>query len=378
MRVAVVSNLSIRSYLLNVFAAHPEFPAEIVSFPVWKKADCKEYCGIPLTTLGELDACGYDCILIAVSNTVRQAEVLEYLHNICAHDVFILRQTTLNKQWDFLTSHGFDMTRVNRFPENDKAYMAYMEAHVCDYCNLNCSACEHFCPFVKQRRVADIGQYEADMAHLSTILDNIGVFRLLGGEPLLEPALCCEMMRVTRACFPNTELHIVTNGTTLLNLPAFFFERARETGAQIDISLYPPILSQRHEIESKLRSERLVFWMSPPIRTFTRLLSRSETWDADYNNHYCPASGCHLWRNGFLGKCPLTLLMDYFAPQIGREAAEMTGGDAVRVLDERDGWSLVHKMNSPCYMCRMCAVEAQNPIEWRIAGTNPVVSDWFV
>ena len=68
-------------------------------------------------------------------------------------------------------------------------YLSYLEFHVADHCNLNCKYCTHYSPLVEKPVFTDYERFEADFRQLKKLIIDIGVIRIVGGEPLLNPEL---------------------------------------------------------------------------------------------------------------------------------------------------------------------------------------------
>ena len=65
--------------------------------------------------------------------------------------------------------------------------MNYLEHHIVDHCNLNCGGCSHFSPLADPW-FEDFDTFKKDFLQLYDITHgNVGVIRLMGGEPLLHP-----------------------------------------------------------------------------------------------------------------------------------------------------------------------------------------------
>jgi len=107
---------------------------------------------------------------------------------------------------------------------------------------MKCKGCGHYCP-ISPVRYAKLRQHKKDMRRLSQLLRNIRQIRLMGGEPLLHPDPA-SFLRVTRQFFPETDLRFVTNGLLLPKASPVFWKACRETGAVIDLTLYPPMKDQ--------------------------------------------------------------------------------------------------------------------------------------
>ena len=85
----------------------------------------------------------------------------------------------------------------------------YFETHITEACNLKCRGCSHFSVFAKPKH-KDLKEFEREFKRLSEI-EEIGVIRLMGGEPLLNPDFM-EYVRIARRYFPDTVIALVTNG----------------------------------------------------------------------------------------------------------------------------------------------------------------------
>lgn len=90
----------------------------------------------------------------------------------------------------------------------------YLEHHIVDHCNLNCAGCSHFSP-ISDPWFEDIEDFIRDFGKLAEITGSqIGIIRLMGGEPLLHPNLY-EFLISCRELFPRTHIELVTNGLLL-------------------------------------------------------------------------------------------------------------------------------------------------------------------
>lgn len=220
MRIAVIEN-KLKDYIINVFHQHLNSEIELAGFLDWKPQQ-DAYQDIPIGKIEDLEREQYDAILIAVKDNRYLSRLLTYLHNKQMQNVYVVRLFALDKQEDFLREAQpmkLDGMWADRMPEgNEKPYLVHLETHVCDHCNLNCKACNNFSPFVKGPSYADIDQFERDLKRLAELFSGIGRFFLLGGEPLLAPKLCCDMIRCFRKYFPTNELRVLTNATLILSM----------------------------------------------------------------------------------------------------------------------------------------------------------------
>lgn len=115
--------------------------------------------------------------------------------------------------------------------------LKYIEAKLIDSCNFSCRACIPFSNIATEG-VYKIEEFERDVERLADIYENIEIFRLLGGEPLLLHNIC-EYVKVVRKYFNNTNICIVSNGTLIGKLEEKQLDCFRKTQTQFFISIYP-------------------------------------------------------------------------------------------------------------------------------------------
>lgn len=135
-----------------------------------------------------------------------------------------------------------------------------IDVHVVEHCNLNCKGCSHFSSIAKPEFL-DIQAYEKALPHLARIEKSIGQIQLLGGEPLLHPQLS-ELIKITKAYLPNTNINIVTNGVLLVSEQKLkeredFIDACKTNDVLIKISRYPGV--NYEAVEDNLRKAGIKF-----------------------------------------------------------------------------------------------------------------------
>jgi organic radical activating enzyme len=108
----------------------------------------------------------------------------------------------------------------------------YLESDVADHCNLRCKHCTHHSPYM-DRGFYPLSEFQADIHRLANYM-TVDTFRLLGGEPLLNPSLL-EYIRVLRNSELSRNVSIATNGLLLDKCPQSIFDYIDA----IDITIYP-------------------------------------------------------------------------------------------------------------------------------------------
>jgi hypothetical protein len=133
------------------------------------------------------------------------------------------------------------MTNGHQFPPSlDRAYPVVdgriqtrsLEAHVVDHCNLTCADCCSLSPLLPAWQVSP-GELARDLARVARVLAP-RVFKLVGGEPLLHPALV-ELVEITRRSNIAPRISITTNGLLLARTPDALWQAIDA----LTISLYP-------------------------------------------------------------------------------------------------------------------------------------------
>lgn len=379
MRVAVIEN-RLKDYVIDIFNRHQDTEIELINFLEWKPNQ-EQYQGIPIGKIEELYNGQFDIILVAIKENRYLSRLLTYLHKRRIQNVYIVRLFALDMQEDFLDETQpmyLNSMKVDCMPkENEKPYLVHLETHVCDHCNLNCKACNNFSPFVKEPSYADIDQFERDLKRLAELFSGIGRFFLLGGEPLLAPELCCDMIRCYRKYFPVNELRVLTNATLILSMKDEFWDCVRENDVIIHISLYPPVKERIGEIRERLESKKVKYIVFKEVGTFAKRLTLYPFEDEKFNNERCGSGGCHYLRNGELSKCPDAILIDFMA-EGDAELSCLKSNDRIALHEKNDAWKLIERLNDPIDLCKKCTYKRLESIQWERIEGQAKISDWLL
>lgn len=376
MRIAIIEH-RYREYLMDALVAHPEFAGEIVCF-VEENPQRSIVQQIPVISFSELKQQDFDTVLIAESRNQHLSQYLTWLHDENIKNIYIIRLFALDTHADFISGSGFNMTCVDHIPNDEtKAYLVHLETHVCDQCNLNCKACNNFSPFVNEPVCTDIGQFKIDISKLAVSF-RIGRFFLLGGEPLLEPERCCEMVEVFREYFPTTELRLLTNATLIPRMKETFWECLRKNRVLVHISVYPPVVEKLEEIETVLQNNGIQYILAKRIEKFAKHWTLYPFEDEEFNNQKCGSAGCHYLRDGFLAKCPDEVLAGYMAAALDCTPEAIRKEEKIRISSIDDAWSVIRQLNAPCEMCKRCTFQRIEYRLWEPAKKPANPADWLL
>lgn len=124
------------------------------------------------------------------------------------------------------------------------SFLSYLEVHLTDHCNLNCKGCGHFSPICREWFIHP-DDLKRDLEQLKKSVSHIELFRLLGGEPLLNKYLT-ELINIVVQIYPQSKLVLVTNGLLIPKLEERVFDNLKKNNVQIQITAYP---DKRQKIE---------------------------------------------------------------------------------------------------------------------------------
>ena len=251
-----------------------------------------------------------------------------------------------------------------------KPTLTYLETHLTDHCNLNCKGCGHFCP-VADEWYADISQHRRDLKRLAQLFANIATIRLMGGEPLLHPAVC-QFIESTRQYFPNAHLCVVTNGILLPRMTEEFWACCKTNHVTIDLTLYPPLTSRLAEYK-ELAELHNVPLLIREVTRFDAALNCEGNSDPQLAFKKCrERSACIFLRTGTLYVCANPALKDYANKRLGLHLTE----SGVDIYNPRTtGLKIIEELSKPIDNCRFCACD---PIAFDWNVSRGTVAEWDV
>jgi hypothetical protein len=231
-----------------------------------------------------------------------------------------------------------------------KPVLSYLEVHLADHCNLNCSGCSHFSPLA-DKFFANIEQYDRDMKQLSQLMANIKVLRLLGGEPLLHPDVSM-FLDSTRTWFPKANIYLVTNGILLPSMPKEFWESCRRNSISIDLTLYPPLFSKESDLVQLAKSEGITLNV---VKTTTFRFTTNSKGDSELEKGfrrcrkrlYCP-----ILKEGKVYLCAKPAYVHYFNKVFGTNIPNTGFVDLYG--PKVTGWKVLSRIQKSPEACRYC------------------------
>lgn len=247
----------------------------------------------------------------------------------------------------------------------DKPRLDYFEYHVAWQCNLRCKGCGHKSNIYHGNRMGDYDKYKKDICRLKELFWGVKRIRLMGGEPLLNDKLS-DFILETRKIFPDSDIRIVTNGLLIPDIKGDLYETMRKTGAEFDISQYPPTKEKKEEIEIKCINERVGASFSPVVESFFSNVDVEGNQDVikSYNkckNSMYGSSGCHFLLDGCISMCGVPILHR----ENGDDYALDTKEDIIDIYDSKiTGDRILELFSQPIISCKYCDWDNLKFFDW--------------
>lgn len=249
-------------------------------------------------------------------------------------------------------------------------YLPYLEFHVADHCNLNCKYCTHYSPLVQQPVYTEYERFAADLLQLKKYIADIGVVRILGGEPLLNPELG-RFIGLTRELYPASIITVVTNGMLIDRLEPSLIEIMKKNMAFFHISFYPPLKDKVQEIQKFLYEQQIPYTITAMITEFNKTQTMTPQSDEDFF-YRCFQASCTCLHGGKVAPCYAPFTTKYFNAAFGKELPVDEGIDLYD--DTLTAPVLKAELLIPMERCRYCTGGKACP--WEIVGKNSALEDW--
>lgn len=286
--------------------------------------------------------------------------------DICVPSVFSLN-----------TEHNISLLDITQQKYNIDNFrqLYYLEYHIADECNLNCAACSHFSPLVKEASHATIDEVMKDLLQLREIVDYIEWIRIMGGEPFLNSEWL-DFLKITRNIWPYSKISIVTNGLLLCQLSDAQIEEINKLNVWIDISLYKPLWDKIDDIIQKLRGEGIKVEVNgTPIFEFTTCFDLHSEEDYAKKRKECHAPCNNLYK-GKITPCPIMMYVGRFNEYFNTALPEETPVD---IYDANIDFKTLKKLLSkPMHICRYCNQSKTKDWERVSAGEKCKIDKWII
>lgn len=260
-------------------------------------------------------------------------------------------------------------------PYLDCPYLPYLEYHIVDHCNLNCKACEHYSPLVKEKKFTDYSQLKKDLLQLHSFISDIGIIRIMGGEPLLHKELK-KFILLTRELYPNAILYVVTNALFVKQMDDELFYLMKLANCHFSISWYPPLKDQIETIKEFLEQKGVSYWISPLMKKFTMKQNLTGTSSQTEQFFHCLQAHCHNLYEGKIAACFLPFMTPYFNQTF---QTEIPCDGALDLYQSNLTLSQIKQtLLTPMQRCKYCT-SPPTAVAWKQANIlSPCLEDWIL
>ena len=312
--------------------------------------------------MGEIDV-----FIIPIDLYIGINNTLSFLlnSNIDVNDIYLFERAA-----KFDSSHIEDMIE----PFLSKGYLPYLEYHIADHCNLKCRACEHYSGLVDEPRYPIFDKFKKQIIRLHQMINDIGVIRILGGEPLLNNEIENYLI-MTRKLYPLASICIVTNGMLIKSMPESLFETMKNENVYFSISFYPPLENSMKSILDFLDKREVKYITFEMVKKFTMKQTLQKQDNSDYF-YKCVQAKCNNFYEGKLAACFLPFTTSYFNEAFKDELSEPIPLDgAIDIMRDDVTVEKIKKwLITPFDRCRYCTDPIE--IEWSVVGKDRKLEDW--
>lgn len=244
------------------------------------------------------------------------------------------------------------------YPIRDgKIYTRRLEYSAAYRCNMRCADCLHLTPYTTTP-LPSLSSFAADLERLSPVL-HTPEFRLLGGEPLLNPDLA-EMARMVRESGIADSIAVTTNGLLLHRMDEKVWQHVDILG----VTLYPeaaPSAETMRQVTERARETGTALRVTarPQFRAVALTEPQPNDLTARLIFMACEAAHVcqyHIFSAGLFFKCALPLGLPEYLERMGRTGYE-AARDGLDLYADGDLFTRLRQHlndQTPLECCRYC------------------------
>lgn len=381
MKIAIYGAGKCGEYVLSEIQADKKANIICITFVDNSEELCqKQKYGISIINIDEfmtLYSENTDGVLIAATSPLVAQEMALSLLKRGFSNIFLMPEVILGGKLPILNKNG-DLISYIKSIKCCKPVLPYIEYHVSDFCNLKCKGCGHFSNIVTEKKLPDINEFKESLLGLKKKFKNIKVFRLMGGEPFVNPDLG-KFIYETKRVFPYSEITIVTNGLLFERITDETIKAIEDCNAVVDISQYPPTREMIEKIINFAEEKQIRLSLGEQKVKFMKQVYRGENPDYEMAYKNCISNKCHFLRGKYLYPCPAVSLVyenkDFLGKNIDEKLVRDNSFDLIN--GEEDGWEILKKITEPFKFCMHCSTKGEW-FDWSISGREAKKEDWLV
>ncbi|MDD5018272.1 MAG: radical SAM protein, partial [Eubacteriales bacterium] len=249
---------------------------------------------------------------------------------------------------------------------NERTDLELLVLHIVEHCNMSCANCSMFAGLVKHPVFMDYDKTKASLFQLKKYFNQVVVFRLIGGEPLLNKDIG-RYCKLVRDIYPFSNIEIVTNGTLIMGMSDELINTLHENNITLDIALYPVLNSKIDEINEFLNHNKIKHYITKEKEVFYKLYDAKGESDRNTAFKKCKMKfNCVNMKENRIAVCyvPFAIphLRDYFKLDIKES------GTIDLFATELSAEKIRRLMNQPQELCRYCCVD--DDARWKLLSDD--------
>ena len=339
----------------------------------------REICGLPVYMekefVSEHITNEVDAVIIAIENAEISQKITTSLLLQGYNQIYLVLPDSYKTKIPIFDQNGKFSPCIKYYKEI-RPTVEFMEVLVTNHCNLNCRRCAHFSNIDTENAFLDLDKYEQYLVQLRNKFENISLFQLIGGEPLLNPQLD-RYVSLARKYLPGSRIEIMTNGLLILKMPRKLIDAIVQCNAFVCITQYPPTREKLLQIVDFFEKERIRYHIYPLTTHFDKILTlKGESGNKTYAKYAKSECVCHGIEDGRIYLCPsisrLYNAQEYFNIHITKE--ELINSSIDLMDNDVDGWDILQYFTHPTPLCRFCSSERES-LPWETG--QPKKEDWI-
>ena len=272
-------------------------------------------------------------------------------------------------------SDGEKIAKICLYTERTE--LETMEIHAAEHCNLNCKNCSMFCGLVETCDFPCYQEFEEGIKQLKNFFPHIKKFRIIGGEPLLNPELD-KYIRLIRNVYPYTDIRLISNGILVTKMSDQLIQTIIDNVVTFIVTQYISLKHSIDEINRFLSKTGIRYIVTEAVLEFQKIYNALGDSDIDENFYRCHWKGsCATMYGTKIATCYVPFVIHYLSDKFNL-AIEETG--KIDLMEEGlTAQEIIKRMHTPFDMCRYCAPKG-NWTEWeRLPDkNNTTIQDWSI
>lgn len=253
----------------------------------------------------------------------------------------------------------------------------FLEFHVADHCNLNCKNCSMFSGLVEGKVFADYDKTRNGLLKLKTFFDHVKVFRIIGGEPLLNDRLS-DYIDLVRLLYPFTDIRVITNGILVRSMKPTLIESLKNNKVSFIVTGYPALENSYDEIADFLRKNEIRHVVGPTIYKFQKIYNKEGNSDTEKAFFQCNWKGtCANIKENRIATCFVPFVLPYFTNNFKLMPVK---DDTIDLYEEGLSTEKIHsRLSMPMDACRYCT-QKRMIVDWELTDgdSKTCLEDWAV